>query len=491
MSDAVRGPWWRGARALGALAAAVVLAATALGTAAGSDRDAAREHAPEMRLPETRPAGAAVAGAAVAGDVIPDSYLVTLASGEPAAVAAEHAALGVHVDRIFTLSLAGYTGRMSAQVARTVAADPRVRAVVADRMISAADEGTLVQSAVAQSTPPGVQRVGAGLSSAKAGDGSGAVDADIAVLDTGIDVDHPDLNVVGGVDCVSQDTLPRPEPDATSSPSAVPSPVPTLTAAPVARAASVGVPGFDPITSYDDTRGHGTHIAGIAAARDNGVGVVGIAPGARLWAVRVLDDVGNGSLGTLICGIEWVTAHADVIEVANMSLSGLDPDLGCSDGALHEAICRSVRAGVTYTAAAGNAGSDAEDYSPAAFDDVITVSALADYDGRPGGLTLPPLACPGTDDQYAPFSNWGSDVDLIAPGVCVQSTWLRGGYASLSGTSQAAAHVAGAAALYLAGHPDATPAQVRAALIAAGSTGWDISTDPDSDADPLLDVSGF
>lgn len=394
-----------------------------------------------------------------ATDVIPDSYLVTLVDGDPATISAEHAALGVHVERVFSRALLGYTGRMSAALARKVGADPRVRSVLTDRTVRAS----------AQDVPPGIVRVGAAASSARTGDGTGDVDADIAILDTGIDADHPDLNVAGGTDCVSLDLLPGAD---------EPLPGP-----PGPAVAAVG--------SFDDTRGHGTHIAGTAAARDNGTGVAGVAPGARLWAVKVLDDQGNGSLGSLICGIEWVTEQADVLEVANMSLTGLDADLGCRDGALHEAICRSVAAGVTYTVAAGNNQADARDYSPAAYDEVITVSALADFDGKPGGAGSTPLGCPGEDDEFAPFSNHGDDVDLIAPGVCVRSTWPGGGYATLSGTSQAAAHVAGAAALYLAAHPTATPAQVRVALVGAGNTNWETGTDPDLSPDPLLDVTNF
>jgi subtilisin family serine protease len=449
--------------AVGALAVVGSLVAVSVQVAPASS-DAAQAAAQAGKMPGIAPADGP-------GSVIPDSYLVSLASGEPAEVAADHTELGAQIDRIFTRALRGYTAQMTAKVARKVAADPRVRAVTLDRRIQAAD----------QETPPGIARVGAPNSDTEAGDGSGDVDADIAVLDTGIDVDHPDLNVVGGTDCVTRGLLGGPL---------------------GARQASLGAEAADPAPSpepltdpsdYDDTRGHGTHIAGIAAARDNGVGIVGVAPGARLWAVRVLDSRGNGSLGTLVCGIEWVTAHADVIDVANMSLSGLDPDHGCQDGALHEAICGSVAAGVTYTVAAGNAGEDADGYSPASYNEVITVSALADFDGEPGGkgINATPLTCPGVDDEFAPFSNFGPDVDIVAPGVCIVSTWMRGGYTQLTGTSQAAAHVAGAAALYRAAHPKATPAQVRAALIAAGSKDWYSKTDPDGRPDPLLDVEEF
>jgi subtilisin len=373
------------------------------------------------------------------GAAIPGSYVVLLRSGAAATVATEHAALGARVGRLFP-TVGAYAARMSPAVAAAVAADPRVRSVTPDRVYREA----------AQSVPTGIDRVEADVSSVKAGDGSGpGVDADIAVLDTGIDVEHPDLNVAGGVNCVK------------------------------------GLLGGD---SYDDGRGHGTHIAGIAAAKDDAVGVVGVAPGARVWAVRVLDSGGGGSLATLICGIDWVTAHADVIDVANMSLTGPDPGSACADDPLHKAICASVAAGVTYTVAAGNNGADAKEYSPAAYPEVITVSALADFDGKPGGLATSSCAG-GVDDRFAEFSNFGPAVDLIAPGLCIRSTWLDGKYATLTGTSQSAAHVAGAAALYLSEHKGATPAEVRKALIAAGSSAWATKTDPDGVPEPLLDVA--
>jgi subtilisin family serine protease len=426
-----------GGRAV-AVVVAVLIAACGAGTAAHS----APARGGELHL-----------GALPIGAVIPDSWIVTLRSGDPDHVAAEHARWGVTVQHVLHSALRGYTGRMSAAVVARVAADPRVRTVVPDRVVRATGDfpEPRVSTEGGQTVPTGVARVRAPQSSTKAGNGLGYVDADIAVLDTGVDAGHPDLNVAGGTDCV---------------------------------------PGT---TSWDDERGHGTNIAGIAAAKDNNLGVVGVAPGARIWAVRVLDADGDGSLATLSCGIDWVTAHAATIDVANMSLIGIDPgNGGCFDGGLHQAICTSVAAGVTYTVAAGNDASDASDYSPASYPEVITVGAIADYDGRPGGLADTPSGCNGGgDDEFATFSNYGSVVDILAPGVCIRATWLNGGYATLTGTSQAAAHVAGAAALYRFRHPTATPAQVREALRYASSADYDLSTDPDDVPIRLLDVGDF
>jgi subtilisin family serine protease len=400
------------------------------------------------------------------GAVIPGSYVVNLRAGDPGVVAAEHARFGVRVTQVLRTALRGYTARMSADVARRVAADPRVSRVTPDRVFRAAGR---LSGAASTQMPTGIRRIRAPESSAHPGGGAASISSDIAVLDTGVELKHPDLNVAVGVDCV---------------------------------------PGT---SGYDDERGHGTHIAGTAAAKGTGDGVVGVAPGARIWAVRVLDAAGDGSLATLACGIDWVTAHATTIKVANMSLVGRDtardssergtsePDKrasdtyqGCHDGALHEAICRSVAAGVVYTVAAGNDGVDAADYTPAAYPEVIAVGALADYDGRPGGLGREPADCPGgPDDQFANFSDYGAPVALIAPGVCIRSTWINDGYATLTGTSQAAAYVAGAVALYRSTHPSASPAQVREALITAASKDWVTSSAPDHRAYGLLDVSTF
>ena len=219
-----------------------------------------------------------------------------------------------------------------------------------------------------------------------------------------------------------------------------------------------------------------------------------MAPGARIWPVKVLTDAGTGLNSDVICGIDYVTAHADEIEVANMSLGGGGEDDGScgarNDDAMHAAICESVAAGVTYVVAAGNDSADASTSTPAAYDEVITVSALADFDGLPGGGA--PSTCRNDqDDTFASFSNYGSDVDLIAPGVCIESTSMLGGYDTLSGTSMASPHVAGAAALYAANNPGASPAQVKSALQNAGSTDWSDADDPDSTQERLLDAGTF
>ena len=273
------------------------------------------------------------------------------------------------------------------------------------------------------------------------------IDVDIAILDTGVDLEHPDLNVYKNVNVIAANQ------------------------------------------TGDDDNGHGTHVAGIAAAKDNGIGVLGGAPGARIWSVKVCDGAGECKISNIIKGVEYVTQHADEIDVANISVeTPLSP-------ALNRAISASIKAGVTYVVAAGNYGHDAATTSPASNPDVITVSAIADSDGKCGGVGPAPDSKNTTDDSFAPFSNFGPSVTIAAPGVSVLSTYLNGEYAVDSGTSMAAPSVTAAAALLKANSTDITPKEIKQAIVEAGSNastpceggpqGY-FTGDPDSYKEPLL-----
>ncbi|QBR93338.1 S8 family peptidase [Nocardioides euryhalodurans] len=376
----------------------------------------------------------------------PSGYVVVLEDSMVArSVANLHAdRFGLDLGHVYSSALQGYSATMTPQTAALVEALPGVDFVQPERQLTA----------TAQETPTGVDRAEADVSPTAAIDGTDQrVDVDVAVIDTGVDLDHPDLNVntAGAKNC-------------------------TLFG----------------IGNADDGNGHGSHVAGTIGALDDTNGVVGVAPGARIWPVKVLNAAGSGTNADVICGIDYVAAHADEIEVANMSLGGGGEDdgsCGASSGdAMHAAICEATDAGVTFVVAAGNESADAATSTPAAYDEVITVSALADFDGAPGGAGASTCRA-DEDDTFASFSNFGQDVDIIAPGVCIDSTSMQGGYATLSGTSMAAPHVAGGAALHAATHPGATPSQVKAALLGSGSSAWNDVDDPDSTKEPLLDVS--
>lgn len=382
---------------------------------------------------------------AAPGPAAEREYIVVLENGVDAKVeSVQQADLGIQVKHVYQSALKGYSGKMTDEVRDRVAADPEVVRVEPVRQVRAD----------AQSLPTGIDRVNADASPTAGIDGTDQrTDVDVAVIDTGVSSSHPDLNVVEGKNC----TLPALPPE--------------------------------------DGNGHGTHVSGTIGAIDNGDGVVGVAPGARIWPVKVLNDAGVGTTADVVCGIDYVTANAGQIDVANMSLGGSGTDDGqcgrASGDSQHAAICRAVGAGVTFAVAAGNDYADAKDSTPAAYDEVITVSALADFNGQPGG-GAPPTCRQDEDDTFADFSNFGADVDLIAPGVCITSTWLNGGYNTISGTSMATPHVAGGAALYKATNPGAAPNQVKSALQQAGSKDWTWpSQDPDGTQESLLDVTGF
>ena len=170
---------------------------------------------------------------------------------------------------------------------------------------------------------------------------------------------------------------------------------------------------------------------------------------------------------------------------------GDDHDCGNTvPSAMHRAVCRVVAGGIPIAVAAMNKSTNAKQFEPASYNEVITVSALADTDGLPGGLGGP--ACWSwngydKDDTFADFSDYGADIDIIAPGKCIRST-VPGGYGTMSGTSMATPTVTGAIALYRSTHPYATPAEVRVVLRGLGNLGWKTGTDPDKTHEPLLDV---
>jgi subtilisin len=403
---------------------------------------------------------------AASGDYIPNHYIVKL-QPHINAQAASQALANTHnlgVGHVYGHALNGFSAHIPQGRLNALQNDPRVVSIVPDEVLYITqppcgtpnggpcppDDGDDDNGDNTQVIPTGINRIFAPDSSFNIGGGTANFSGvEVAVIDSGIDGNHPDLNVLGGVN---------------------------FTGGPSHR--------------WGDGHGHGTHVAGTIAALDNNFGVVGVAPGAGLWAVKVCGNSGSCSLSAIIAGIDWVTANANRIKVANMSLGGTGSPGSCNDGGYREAICNSVAAGVTYVTSAGNSAADAANFRPANFPETITVSALADFDGLPGGLGEP--TCRNDeDDTLANFSNYGEVVDLIAPGVCILSTWTGGGYNTISGTSMASPHVAGAAALYIHQNPGASPAQVRQALTSAGNFDWDASSDPDGIQEPLLDVGGF
>jgi subtilisin len=331
-------------------------------------------------------------------------------------LAAEHGrAYGAEISARYHSALKGYAAAIPQARIDDVRRDPRVAFVSDDREVEA----------FAQTLPTGVNRIDGELSSHYA---SNSWNVGVAVIDTGSGP-HADLNIAGGVNCQTG-------------------------------------------RSYSDGNGHGTHVAGTIGAFNDGSGVVGVAPGIPIYSVRVLDSRGSGRFSNIICGIDWVTANASTynIKVANMSLGGAgsdDGNCGNSNGdAMHKAICSSVAKGVTYVVAAGNDGANMAGSVPASYNEVLSVTAVADFDGLAGGLGAATCRA-DVDDTAADFSNYatpGSPDEghtIAAPGVCIYSTWKGGGYNTISGTSMASPHAAGVAALCIAsGLCTGTPADV-------------------------------
>jgi subtilisin len=367
----------------------------------------------------------------VAETPVPTIVVYRDGRGGAAHTRSEARRLGFTTTHRFGYALQGFAARLTDSQAAALRQDGAVAFIEEDRPVHAVSTAL----AVGDSIPVGIRRVGA------AGDSSVNPPSGVAVavIDTGIDLANPDLNAVPGVNCVDS-------------------------AAPPA-----------------DDNGHGTHVSGTIAARNDGEGVVGVAPGTLVYAVKVLDSTGSGSTASVLCGVDWVTAHAASlgIKVANMSLGGpvMAAVGGCESDAERLAICRSTNAGVTYVVAAGNNNGPFDGrtpFVPAAYPEVLTVTAMADGDGLPGGLGGP-VQCSaggGVDDAIASFSNYATTPEdkthtIAAPGVCINSLKPGGGTAVMSGTSMAAPHVAGEVATCIdsGGVPGPCSGQAPAAVI--------------------------
>lgn len=377
-----------------------------------------------------------------------DSYIVvfedSVGTAAADAVAADHAdQFGAEVTEVYTHALQGYSAELTADAASQLSTDDQVAYVERD--------GVAQISQTPQDTPTGVRRIFADDNPNLDIDGQddARIDVDVAVIDTGV-FDHPDLDVVARTDCSSL------------------------------------IGGCQDGSGTDDN-GHGTHVAGSIAAIDNDSGVVGVAPGARIHSVKVCGAGGQCFNSSILAGIDYVAAHADTIEVANISLGGPG-----SSSSISQAVTAAVDAGVAFAVAAGNESEDAAGFFPANHPDVITVSALADADGEAGGSGGGPACRPqNADDTLADFSNFGESVEIVAPGVCILSTWNDGAYNTISGTSMAAPHVTGAIAILASGPLDPTNRAdvlaIRDQVVAAGNLDW-TDTSGDGVQEPLLDV---
>ena len=349
--------------------------------------------APQPAVAVSRHPGAASAGEADAKAPLTAEgrYIVILKDGRSVDAATSRAGKrGIKADKTFRHAVRGYAAHLAADQLATLRSDPDVQAVVPDEVISIAG----------QSIPTGVRRVNGreNLIAGINGDGS-RVDADVAIVDTGIGGKdsrrHEDLNIAGGISC------------ATTNPG-----------------------------SWGDANGHGTHVAGTVGALDNGIGVVGVAPGVRLWSVRILDSAGNGLISWYVCGLDWITAQRDpldpsrpLFEAVNMSVAKSGTDDGAcgvvNHDLIHQAICRLVASGVTVVAAAGNNGFQRRQAQAGQLRRGHHGLRAGRY-GRQGrglgGALCYSWGGYDKDDTFADFSNYGADVDLIAPGKCIRST---------------------------------------------------------------------
>lgn len=299
--------------------------------------------------------------------------------------------------------LNGVAAKLSKADVEKLAKDKRVKYIEEDQLVALAPGGKPSGGgSVAQETPWGITRVN-GVSSY-----TGSAVA--WVIDTGIDLDHPDLNV-----------------DA-------------------ARGFNAFTSGRD-AGAPDDGNGHGSHVAGTIGALNNTIGVIGVAPGATVIPIKVLDSRGSGSYSGVIAGVDFVAANGKIGDVANMSLGGPVSQ------ALDDAVLAASNKGIKFALAAGNESKDANLSSPA----------------RVNGANIYTISAMSIGDKWASFSNFGNPpVDYCAPGVSIKSTWKDGGYNTISGTSMASPHAAGIL------------------LLGNASFSGTVIGDPDSNADKII-----
>jgi subtilisin len=298
----------------------------------------------------------------------------------------------LQVDGTFA-TFPAFTVEATYEDALELAQNPDVLAVEPDWLAFATSRGgSSCASSTSQITPGGIAALGTNAAT--------GVGVTVAVLDTGVDTSHPDLAVAGGYGYTASSH------------------------------------------TYVDDNGHGTHVSGTIAALNNTQGVVGVAPGVSLYAVKILDRNGSGSYSTIASGVDWAVANG--MDVANMSLGG-----SSNNATLHTAITAAHNANVVVVVAAGNDGISATRSYPGAYDgEVLTVSA---YDT--------------TRSRFASWSDYGvPPIDVAAPGASICSTWKGSGYQTEDGTSMSAPHVSGAVAVYLQNHPGASFATVEAAI---------------------------
>ncbi len=302
---------------------------------------------------------------------------------------------------VYSAGIQGFAVNLNDSEVALLEKNPNVRGIWPDMMFILAKPAPAPVPLPAEVTPPGITRVGGGVTY------TGTKKA--WIIDTGIDLDHADLNV----DAASGKTF-------------------------VTRT-----------TTPNDDNGHGTHCAGIVAAIDNTVGVVGVAAGAKVVPVKVLDKRGSGAMSVIIAGVDWVTANGVAGDAANMSLGGgiYEP--------LDLEVVQMGAAGIFVALAAGNESDDANNHSPA----------------RANGLNVYTISACDVNDLWASFSNYGNPpIDYCAPGVSILSTYYTGGLATMSGTSMAAPHACGVL-LATGGHPT--------------FSGY-VVNDPDGEPDPII-----